>query len=96
MLNGQVFSNQLFESHMFALFVNTFLDGVNGIPEHYKNGMQVAYSGSNITIGTGAVLIQGRLLEEDTGTTINAGTDSLYCKLVIEIDLDKVNTRRKF
>lgn len=96
MLNGQVFSNQLFESHMFALFINTFLDGVNGIPQDYKNGMALTYSGSNVTIGTGAILIQGRLLEEDTGTTVNAGTSPLYCKLVVEIDLDKVNTQSAF
>lgn len=96
MLKGQVFSNQLFESHMFALFINTFVNGTNGIPEHYKNGMEVTYSGSNISIGTGAILIQGRLLEEDTGTILNAGTDPLYCKLIIEIDLDKVNTQSDF
>lgn len=96
MLNGQVFSNQLFESHIFALFVNTFLGGVNGIAENYKNGMAVTYSGSNISIDTGAVVIQGRYLEEDTGTIINAGIDTLYCKLVIEIDLDKINSQNDF
>jgi len=96
MLNGQVFSNQLFESHIFALFVNTFLGGVNGIAENYKNGMAVTYSGSNVSVDTGAVVIQGRYLEEDTGTIINAGTDALYCKLVIEIDLDKINTQNDF
>lgn len=96
MLNGQVFSDQLFESHIFALFVNTFLDGANGISENYKNGMAVTYSGSNVSIDTGAVVIQGRYLEEDAGTTIDAGSTSAYCKLVIQIDLDQINTTSQF
>lgn len=96
MLNGQVFSDQLFESHIFALFINTFVDGHNGIAEHYKNGMEVSYSGSNVTIDTGAVLVQGRYLEEDAGTTIDAGTSANFCKLVITINLDLVNTESNF
>ena len=92
MLKGYVFSKQLFENPIFALFINTFLDGQNGISNNYKNGMAVSYSGSNITISSGAVCIQGRFLGEDTSTTLNAGTSNLYCKLVIEIDLDKQNT----
>lgn len=95
-LIGQVFSNQLFESHIFALFVNSFLSGGNGIAQGYKNSMAITHSGSDLTIDTGAIVIQGRYLEEDTGTTINAGTDSLFCKLVIEIDLDKINTQNDF
>lgn len=96
MLNGQVFSDQLFESHIFALFINTFVDGRNGIAENYKNGMEVTYNGSNVSIDTGAVLIQGRYLEEDAGTTIDAGTNNLFCKLVITINLDLVNTESVF
>lgn len=92
MLKGYVFSKQLFENPIFALFINTFLNGQNGISNNYKNGMAVSYSGSNITISSGAVCIQGRFLGEDTSTTLNAGTNNLYCKLVIEIDLDKQNT----
>ena len=92
MLKGYVFSKQLFENPIFALFINTFLNGQNGISNNYKNGMAVSYSGSNVTIASGAVCIQGRFLGEDTSTTLNAGTSNLYCKLVIEIDLDKQNT----
>lgn len=92
MLKGYVFSKQLFENPIFALFINTFLDGENGISNNYKNGMKVSYSGSNITISSGAVCIQGRFLGEDISTTLNVGTGNLYCKLVIEIDLDKQNT----
>lgn len=92
MLKGHVFSKQLFENPIFALFINTFLNGKNGISNNYKNGMQVTYSGSTLTVDSGAVCIQGRFLEEDTSTPVATGTNNAYCKLVIEIDLDKQNT----
>ena len=96
MLKGQVFSEQIFESKIFAIFINTFLNKKNGIVQNYRNSMNVSYSGNNITIANGAVCIQGRFLEEDSSSTLNAGTDSMYCKLVIEIDLDKTNTESDF
>ena len=96
MLKGHVFSRQLFGNPIFALFIDTFLNGQNGISDNYKNGMALSYSGSNVTISSGAICIQGRFLEEDTSTTISAGTDSSYCKLVIELDLDKTNTENDF
>ena len=92
MLKGHVFKDQRFGVQIFALFINTFLNGKNGINNNYKNSMEVTYSGSNITIDSGAACVQGRFLEEETSTTLSAGTDSLYCKLVIEIDLSKINT----
>ena len=92
MLKGHVFSKQLFGNPIFALFINTFLNGENGVSNNYKNAMEVNYAGNNITIQSGAVCIQGRFVEEDTSSTIPVGTDVAYCKLVIEIDLDKVNT----
>lgn len=96
MLNGQVFSEQIFESKIFAIFINTFLNGKNGIVQNYRNGMAVSYSGNNVSVSSGAVCIQGRFLEEDSSSTLTAGTDSMYCKLVIEIDLDKTNTESDF
>ena len=96
MLKGHVFSKQIFGNPMFALFINTFLSGRNGVSNNYKKGMQVTYSGSNLTIDSGAVCIQGRFLEEDTGSTVAAGTDTAYCKLVIEINLDLQNTESQF
>ena len=96
MLKGQVFSRQLFESQIFALFINTFLNGENGVSSNYKNAMQPTYSGSNVTINSGAICVQGRFLEEDTGYTVNAGTNPAYCKLVIEINLDEQNTESEF
>lgn len=96
MLKGHVFSKQLFGNPIFALFINTFLNGANGVSNNFKNGMAVTYNGSNVSIDSGAVCIQGRFLEEDSLTTLSAGTNSAYCKLVIEIDLDKQNTESEF
>lgn len=96
MLKGHVFAKQLFGNSIFALFINTFLNGKNGISKDYKNAMAVTYSGSTINVDSGAICIQGRFLEEDTSTTISAGTDTAFCKLVIEIDLDKKNTETDF
>ena len=96
MLKGEVFANQLFENQIFALFQNTFLGGANGVCNGYKNSMEVSYAGSELTISSGAICIQGRFMEEDTSSTISASTDNTYCKLIIEIDLDKTNTDEEF
>lgn len=96
MLKGQVFSRQLFQNQIFALFINTFLNGRNGVSNNYMNSMAVTYSGNDVTVASGAVCIQGRFLEENTSSTISAGTDTAFCKLVIEIDLDKTNTEEDF
>lgn len=92
MLKGHVFKEQVFGNHIFALFINTFLNGKNGVISNYKNGMQVTYSNNTITIQNGAVCVQGRFLEEDTDTDLDAGTESAFCRLVIEINLDNTNT----
>ena len=96
MLKGHVFSKQIFGHPIFALFINTFLNGENGVSNNYKNGMKPTYSGSTVNIDSGAVCIQGRFLEEDTSTSVQAGTNNAYCKLVVEIDLDKQNTESEF
>ena len=96
MLKGHVFSKQLFGHPIFALFINTFLNGENGISDNYKNGMAITYNTSTVTVQSGAICIQGRFLEEDSSTDIPTGTDNSYCKLVIEINLDKQNTDSDF
>ena len=92
MLKGHVFKRQIFGNQIFALFIDTFLNGKCGVCGNYGNTMKVTYSGSNVTVADGAVCIRGRFLEEDTSTTIATGTTNSYCSLVIEIDLDKENT----
>lgn len=91
MLKGHVFEEQIFNVDVFAYFVDTFLNGKCGIG-NYGSNMEVSYSGSNITVQDGLVCIRGRFIEEDSSTTLSSGTDSAYCKLVIEVDLDKENT----
>lgn len=96
MLKGHVFSKQIFGNPIFALFINTFLNGKNGVSNNYKNGMEIAHNGNMLTVQSGAVCIQGRFLEEDSSTNISVGNDTAFCKLVIEIDLDKQNTESDF
>ena len=91
MLKGHVFKEQIFRHEIYALFSNTILNGMNGILD-YRNKMALTYSGSDVTIASGVATIKGRLVEEDTSTTLSAGTEDMYCVLVIEIDLDKQNT----
>jgi hypothetical protein len=58
--------------------------------------MAVTKSGTNVTIANGVGIIKGRAVGEDSSTTLDAGTTEMYCKLVIEIDLDKINTSSSF
>ena len=96
MLKGHVFENQLFGNPIFAVFINTFLDGKNGVINGFGNGMAVTTNGFNLTIQSGVVCVQGRFLQEDTSTTITAGSTLAYARLVLEIDLDKTNTENDF
>ena len=94
MLRGHVFSEQVFGVDIFALFINQFLGGHNGIVQSYKNAMAMTNTSNSIEVDTGVCVIQGRYVEEHTGSVINyAKTDNLYCSLVIEIDLGRINTR---
>lgn len=96
MLKGDVFEYQEFQNQIFALFINLFMNNANGVARGYKNAMNITFSGHTITIDRGACLIQGRLLEEDSSTTLDTGIDTSFCKLVVEIDLDKINTVEEF
>lgn len=92
MLKGYVFKEQIFEHQVFAFFIDTFLNGECGIGKGYGNEMKISHSGSNVTVQNGLVCIRGRFVGEDSSKTIDAGTETAFCKLVIEIDLDKENT----
>lgn len=96
MLKGHVFENQLFGNPIFAVFINTFLNGENGVINGFGNGMNVTTNGFNLTIQSGVCCVQGRFLQEDTSTTITSGSTPSYARLVIEVDLDKVNTENDF
>lgn len=92
MLKGHVFKKQRFGNEIFALFIDTFLNKKCGIAENYKEKMKVTASGRTLTVASGCVCVRGRFIEEDTSTSISTGTDTAYCKLVVEIDLSKENT----
>lgn len=96
MLKGYIFKEQTFNNEVCALIFNEYLNNQDGIFGNYKNGMAVSKSGSNVTIASGVGIIKGRAVGEDSTTTLDAGTTDMYCKLVIEIDLDKVNTSSSF
>lgn len=96
MLKGHVFKKQIFGNQIFALFINTFLNGHNGISNDYKNSMKITYNGAMLTVNSGVACVQGRFIEEDTSSNISAGTDTAFCRLVIEINLDKENTVNDF
>lgn len=91
MLKGHVFSKQLFENPIFALWIDTLLDKKCGIAP-YKNKMSITKSGNVLTVSSGTVCIRGRFVEEDSSTSVAAGADSAYCSLVVEVNLDKTNT----
>lgn len=94
MLKGHVFTEQIFESEVFAYFIDTFLSKKCGIGD-YGSKMQISHSGNNVTIQDGLACVRGRFIEEDSSATLNAGTDNAFCKLVIEVDLDKENTEEQ-
>lgn len=96
MLKGHVFDEQLFASEIFAVFTNTFLDGENGVVQGFGNSMAVTTNGNDLTVQSGVVCIQGRFLQEDTSSTIIAGTTPAYARLIVEINLNEINTESTF
>jgi len=96
MLKGDVFAEQVFENQIFALFINTFLNGNDGVASNYKNSMALSYTGKVLNVASGAVCIQGRFLEESTSYQTTMTEVSKYHILAIEIDLDKTNTAQNF
>ena len=96
MLKGDVFAEQVFENQIFALFINTFLNGNDGVASDYKNAMALTYTGKVLNVASGAVCIQGRFLEESTSYQTTMTEVSKYHILAIEIDLDKTNTAQNF
>lgn len=96
MLKGHVFKKQLFSSRVFAVFVDTFLAKKVGVFGNYKSKMNLSYSSNSVTVESGVLCIGGRFLEEDTFSVIETGTNEAYCKLVVEVDMDKENSKTDF
>jgi len=64
-----------------------------------SKGLTMTYSGSNIYIASGRLLICGRQVAVEGTDTVEAPTvtsGTLYCRLVYEVDLSKTNTSTSF
>lgn len=92
MLKGQVFDEQIFENECFAHFINIFLNKKNGITK----GCNLTKTNNSVTINSGYFCVQGRFLKVVGSNTVEVTPKAEYCKLVCEIDLNKVNTETEF
>lgn len=92
MVKGETYNLQSFESMAFRHFINVFTNKQSGITQ----GCEIEQNSQNISVGQGYFLIQGGLLRETTGTTMEIPTEAGYYKLVYEIDLSKTNTKNIF
>ena len=96
MLKGDVFVNQHFPVNTFSAFIDTFLNGSCGIKNGYGDSFEPTYTTDAVTINSGLACIRGRFFREDSSTTLECTSVGLvYCRLVIEIDLSKTNTRER-
>ena len=97
MLKGENYTNQLYESYASRLAIDIMTDGECGVVNGHGNGMEVTYSGNNVTISSGVAIIKGGLVTETTSETLVAAlVDGLYYSVVLEIDLSQTNTRESF
>ena len=92
MIKGFRFTNQLANAEVDARIHQEFLNKNDGI----FYGMDLSKTNNSITISEGLCEIAGRPVAVINSETITAGTDSLYCVLVLEIDLSKESTRDTF
>ena len=88
MLKGLVFNLQTFTSEAFALFIDKFLNGRNGVAQ----GCELSNTNNSVTIADGYFVIRGRFLQIIGGVTLdNISTNGFY-SLTCEIDLSQTNT----
>lgn len=92
MIKGFRFTNQLANAEVDARIHQEFLNKNDGI----FYGMDISKTTNSITISEGLCEIAGRPVAVINSETITAGTDSLYCVLVLEIDLSKESTKDTF
>jgi hypothetical protein len=92
MIKGFRFTNQLANAEVDARIHQEFLNKNDGI----FYGMGLSYTNNSITISEGLCEIAGRPVAVIDSETVNAGTDNLYCLLILEIDLSKDSTKDVF
>lgn len=92
MIKGFRFTNQLANAEVDARIHQEFLNKNDGI----FYGMELSYTNNSITVSEGLCEIAGRPVAVIDNETVAVGTESLYCVLVLEIDLSKDSTKDVF
>lgn len=95
MINGITFSEQLTTSADFAHFQNVFLHKSNGVTK----GCEISHAAGNVYIQKGYFITCGRFVRVvgmETVPTPEIISGQIYCKVVFEIDLTKINTAEDF
>lgn len=92
MIKGFRFTNQLANAEVDARIHQEFLNKNDGI----FYGMELSYTNSSVTIAEGLCEIAGRPIAVIDSETVAVSTESLYCLLILEIDLSKESTKDTF
>lgn len=92
MIKGFRFTNQLANAEVDARIHQEFLNKNDGI----FYGMNLSRTTNSITIDEGLCEIAGRPVAVVDTETVNVGTNTMYCILVLEIDLSKDSTEEVF
>ena len=92
MIKGFRFTNQLANAEVDARIHQEFLNKNDGI----FYGMELSYTSNSITVAEGLCEIAGRPIAVIDSETVSAGTENLYCLLILEIDLSKDSTKDVF
>lgn len=92
MIKGFRFTNQLANAEVDARIHQEFLNKNDGI----FYGMELSHTNNSITVAEGLCEVAGRPIAVIDSETVTIGTDSLYCLLILEIDLSKDSTKDVF
>lgn len=92
MIKGYVFEEQLYSSDAHALITRKMVDYHDGI----FTGFEFEKTADTVTYKEGMALVAGRLLGIVGTESISAERKKAFCRLVIEIDLDKTATDTVF
>ena len=92
MIKGFRFTNQLANAEVDARIHQEFLNKNDGI----FYGMDLSKTNNSITISEGLCEISGRPVAVINNETVAVSTESLYCLLILEIDLSKESTKDNF
>ena len=92
MLKGFRFTNQLANAEVDARIHQEILNKNDGI----FYGMELSKTNNSITISEGLCEIAGRPIAVIDNEIVDVSSESLYCVLILEIDLSKESTRENF